>query len=429
MSHDSRTATTSWRSIDSGRPPGPATTSAGRGDGEATRSRGSSARTASAPRGARAPASPGRRPARAAPPRARRRRGPGGSASRRRAATLGGPVVEERAAAGMRRPEALDGRPQRLGRRGQLRQALGEHEAHPGGVGQRLAEDDALAPRPAFDERRAQDDGAQRAPVALAAGEEAVDEQLERPSQLLSGGRLLELERLLEDLSRTARSQRGVATVGEVVGQQPGRAEAIGERRPWQRGEVAERRIPSRSRPSGRAAVSSRKRSNATGSACQFGRPGDDRRAPRARARRRRRARRSATVRRPIRAGRRRAPRDRRDDAVERAAVEAAKAARVEAGEPGTVGLDRRADRLERPSDPLPGVGDPDRVGRHERQTRAARERLAQAHPGMDAERLGRRARPRRPAARGPAPGRGRPAPAGAPRARRRRRRARIVEA
>ena len=177
--------------------------------------------------------------------------------------------------------------------------------------------------------------------------------------------------------------------MGEVVGQQPGRAEAIGERRPGQRGEIAERSDPEPVEAVGKGRGLVPEAQQCDGLGVQFGRPCDDRRAPRARADgggERAEARRSGPD--PGRAAQGAA--HRRDDAVERAAVQAAKAARVEAGEPGTVGLDRRADRLECPDDPLPRVGDPDRVGRHERQTRAARERLAQAHPGMDAERLGR---------------------------------------
>ena len=46
---------------------------------------------------------------------------------------------------GMRRAEALDGEFERVGRRGQQRQAAGERQAHPLRVGERLAEDDALA--------------------------------------------------------------------------------------------------------------------------------------------------------------------------------------------------------------------------------------------------------------------------------------------
>jgi len=70
--------------------------------------------------------------------------------------------------------------------------------------------------------------------------------------------------------------------------------------------------------------------------------------------------------------------------------VQPAQAARVEARQAGTLGLDRRADRLEPPDDALPPVGDPDGIGWHEGQPRAASERLAEPHPGMDAVRLGR---------------------------------------
>ena len=51
--------------------------------------------------------------------------------------------------------------------------------------------------------------------------------------------------------------------------------------------------------------------------------------------------------------------------------------------------LDRRPDALQPRQRALPGLGDAHRIGRHERQPRAARERLAHAHPGVDAKRLG----------------------------------------
>ena len=52
-------------------------------------------------------------------------------------------------------------------------------------------------------------------------------------------------------------------------------------------------------------------------------------------------------------------------------------------------GLDRRADRLESRHHFLPVVGHAHRIRRHEREPGAARERLSQAHPRVDAERLG----------------------------------------
>ena len=52
--------------------------------------------------------------------------------------------------------------------------------------------------------------------------------------------------------------------------------------------------------------------------------------------------------------------------------------------------LDRGADRLEAPQRPLPGRLGAHRVGRDQGERRAARERLAEPHPGAHAERLGR---------------------------------------
>src|SRR4051812_28667833 len=141
----------------------------------------------------------------------------------------------------MRRTEALDGEPQGLGRSGQQPQALAEDEPHPTRVRERLAEDDALAPGAALDERRAQDDRAQRPPVALTAREQAIDEQLERAAELLARRRFLELEDLLERLRGTARAKRRVAAKSEVVGEQAGRSETVGHRRARERRELTER--------------------------------------------------------------------------------------------------------------------------------------------------------------------------------------------
>ncbi len=52
-------------------------------------------------------------------------------------------------------------------------------------------------------------------------------------------------------------------------------------------------------------------------------------------------------------------------------------------------GLDRGADGLEGRDHALPVVRHRDRIRRHEGQPRATRERLSQAHAGMDPERLG----------------------------------------
>jgi hypothetical protein len=69
--------------------------------------------------------------------------------------------------------------------------------------------------------------------------------------------------------------------------------------------------------------------------------------------------------------------------------VQPAQAAGVEPGGAGALGLHRGADPLQRADDPLPGVGHPGRVGRHEPQRRTAGERLAEPQAGVHAVRLG----------------------------------------
>ena len=63
----------------------------------------------------------------------------------------------------------------------------------------------------------------------------------------------------------------------------------------------------------------------------------------------------------------------------------------AEPGGAGLARLHRGADPLQRAHPGVPGVGDPDRVGRHEAQGRAARERLPQPQPRAQAVGLGGR--------------------------------------
>ena len=71
------------------------------------------------------------------------------------------------------------------------------------------------------------------------------------------------------------------------------------------------------------------------------------------------------------------------------APVHSQQPAGIEARQTGKLGLDRRPDRLEPHQQPLPAVRDADRVGWDQQQPGAARERLSQAHPGMNAVSLG----------------------------------------
>ena len=61
----------------------------------------------------------------------------------------------------------------------------------------------------------------------------------------------------------------------------------------------------------------------------------------------------------------------------------------LEEGLAGTLGLDRGADSLEPLQQPVPALGDADRVGRDQPQRGAAGERLPEGHPGLDAVGLG----------------------------------------
>ena len=74
------------------------------------------------------------------------------------------------------------------------------------------------------------------------------------------------------------------------------------------------------------------------------------------------------------------------------AAVQSQQAVGREVGQPRPVQLERRADAFQRARHRLPRPLDRERVGRHQAQLGAARERLAERHPGPHPERL-RRAR------------------------------------
>src|SRR3954471_2900496 len=245
MSQDSLIATISWPPTVSGRPPGPARTSSGSG----TANRRAPGLTAGVPSGLE------RRQYRATLGNARVgidlehtqrgvRSGDGARLADRlpqAPAATSDPVVEEPRAAGMRGTESLDGETQRLGRRRQQLQALTQREGHARGVRGRLSKDDAFPPRPALDERRAEDRRAQRPATAVAAGQKAVDEQRQRTPELDPRRRFLELEHLLETLLQRPRHERRIATEGKVMGDEPRRSEAVGDSRARQRRERPER--------------------------------------------------------------------------------------------------------------------------------------------------------------------------------------------
>ena len=79
----------------------------------------------------------------------------------------------------------------------------------------------------------------------------------------------------------------------------------------------------------------------------------------------------------------------RRDHPLEGAAVDPEQPVDLEEGLAGALGLDRGADSLEPLQQPVPALGDADRVGRDQPQRGAAGERLGEGHPGLDAVGLG----------------------------------------
>ena len=249
---------------------------------------------------------------------------------------------------------------------------------------------------PPFDEPRRQHDGPQRAPTPLAPRQQAVDQEAERAPELLAGAGFRQVERLAQLLARPARTQWRVAPVRQVVRQQPGTAEAVGDDPARQRSQVAERRD---AQPLerldelgglGTAAQQRHRPRREIGGAADPQRPPDacavrsDHRAeagrplPDARARQRLAQLVGAT-------GGEVAVGEHPDDP---AAVQPLESTGVEARLPRAQRLDLGTEALQARHRLLPRLGDADRIRRHERQPRAARERLAHPHARMDAERL-----------------------------------------
>ena len=262
--------------------------------------------------------------------------------------------------------------------------------------------------------------------------EQPVDQQAERALELRAGGRLRQLERLLELLERGARAQRRVAARGR--GSCARRPSAPKRSATAARGRAASspsvRDAEALQRLGQRAARSLRRRARAagTGSGARYAalaaapRPPPTRRARAARGGGQR-GEAGAAPRRRGRASRPRGGRRR----PRRRGPRAGGAARGRRRRRCPAAPARRPRRS--PSSAteqaVVRVGDAGGVGRDELQHRAARERLPQPHPRAHAVGLGARPRRRRPRAPAPAPA---PAPTGraaAPPVRRRRRPAR----
>jgi hypothetical protein len=160
-----------------------------------------------------------------------------GAADRRR-------LGEQRPLVTRRRAEGFYAQAQGVGRRGKLREATDEREAHPARVRQRLPERELRAPGAAAHERGREHDGADRTAAALRPGEHAVYEHAEGALELLAERRLRQLEHLLQALAGNARAQGRVAAEREVARKQTGFAEAIGQRVPGQLGQLAQGRDP-----------------------------------------------------------------------------------------------------------------------------------------------------------------------------------------
>ena len=280
----------------------------------------------------------------------------------------------------------------------QERQPRAEREPDPLAVRKGFTKDDALAPGAALDQPGGDHDSANGHAVALAAREQAIDQQAQRALELLTRRRLGQVATTRWMSSpRDARPQRRIAPARKIMRALAGTAKAISDLRARHLCQSAERGDPEplerrgelrRSRPQYGGAPTG------SGAPGGLGRPARSRAALRARAATRRRARRSARARsadprtgRAAARGASRRPHRRRS----RRAAGAARARRSRRGRARSVRRPHRCPPA-RATSALPRVGaDARRVGRDERERRAARQRLPQPHPGMDAERLGGR--------------------------------------
>ena len=238
-------------------------------------------------------------------------------------------------------------------------------------------------------------------------GEQAPDQQLQRPLQLLAGSRLGQLQLDRERLPRPARPQ--AARPRRAPASAPPAPDSRGDRRPRREEAPPAARAcrcrAARARSGGRRRRASRPCRSETGSGAR------NRRADPAGTTGRRHpepAGRGVGAEAP-RGGRQPQPALRRASAAgpgrgpRRFLPRGPAARRFEEGLPGALRLDLGADSLEPPQHRLPGALGPLGIGGNERQLRAAGERLADAHPGAHPELLGWLRRPRRPAAPPPA--------------------------
>src|SRR6185436_7051193 len=104
----------------------------------------------------------------------------------------------------------------------------------------RLAHRDLAPPRALLDEARAEPKLPERAPAPLRAGEQPVDQELERALELLAGNRLGEIEVLAQADPERARLERRVEAARELARAQTRAAEAVGDVSLRERPELAE---------------------------------------------------------------------------------------------------------------------------------------------------------------------------------------------
>ena len=90
-----------------------------------------------------------------------------------------------------------------------------------------MAQRDDDAPRAAGHEARRYRERAQGPATALAPREHARQEQLKRPLELLSGGRLRQIQPLDHRLGGSPRLERGIAPASQIKGQQPRMSETL----------------------------------------------------------------------------------------------------------------------------------------------------------------------------------------------------------
>ena len=296
-----------------------------------------------------------------------------------------------------RRAEGNDAEAELLDRCRQLGQLGRQRKSQSIALGARLSQRHLVAPGSLLDEASAQPQLAKRPPVALRPRQQAVDQQRQHLVELKARRRLGQVEPLHHRLAQWTGAKRGVEAVCKLARVEPRAAETIGQLGGAERGKRAERshaeplqrrRQVGATRARGRQPRSQQPDRQRRQECARSAGGHDLRAAPRTCPAGRREGAEAAGAGADAGGGPDRAP-GTCDHSLEPAAVQPPQRAGLEVRLPRPPRLDAGADLLQRRQHGLPGGRGTIGIGRDQPQAWAARQRLPQAHPGMDPVRLG----------------------------------------